>query len=55
MIHYRNPFIYNAGSENYIISQIKHLDSIGVDTLLLFPVIKKGIVTLKGWGVLYGE
>ena len=54
MIHYRNPFIYNAGSENYIISQIKHLDSIGVDTLLLFPVIKKGIVTLKGWGVLYG-
>ena len=51
MIHYRNPSIYDAGSESFINSQIKVLTKRKIDVIVLFPVRK---LILKAWGVVSG-
>ena len=54
VVHYRNPYLYNAGSEKFITSQIKVLQSKGYSVITLFPVEKKylaGKIHMSAWGL----
>lgn len=51
LIHYRNPFIVDAGTEKYIKTQIQTFEEKDIDSFVLFPVTKKAGVRIYGWGV----
>lgn len=51
LVHYRNPFIVNAGTEKYIKTQIQVLNDKSLDSIVLFPVTKKIGIRIYGWGV----
>lgn len=56
LVHYRNPYLYKAGSENYIISQINELEKKRISSIVVFP-IKKYVFNreIQVWGVIYNQ
>ena len=50
LVNNRNPYIANAGTEKYIQIQTDILSS-EMDVLVIFPVTKKYVFTIYGWGV----
>ena len=58
IIHYRNPYLYSAGSENYIVSQIEVLSTEKIKSVIIFPIYKsiwigKIELSIRAWGVIY--
>ena len=54
VVHYRNPYLYNAGSEKFITGQIRFLQSRGYSVITFFPVEKNflaGKLHVSAWGV----
>lgn len=54
LVHYRNPYLYKAGSENYIITQINEFEKQDISAVVIFPVIKKfGKIKIQVWGIVF--
>lgn len=59
-IHYRNPYIYCAGSEKFIISQVSELRLHGIQSIIIFPILKKAVYKntefeVRSWGIIVEE
>lgn len=50
LVNNRNPYIANAGTEKYIQIQTDILSG-NMDVMVIFPVTKKYVFTIYGWGV----
>ena len=50
LVNNRNPYIANAGTEKYIQIQTDILSE-SMDVMVIFPVTKKYVFTIYGWGV----
>lgn len=47
-----NPYIYDSGTEKYIVAQVDELQKKEIKSIILFPVLKgHGKVSLRAWGV----
>lgn len=47
-----NPYIYDSGTEKYIVAQVDELQKKDIKSIILFPVLKGyGKVSLRAWGI----
>lgn len=49
LVHCRNPYLNNAGSENFIMSQVKVFKRMDIDSIIIFPIVVKQL-KMKTWG-----